>query len=220
LKSGYVYVVLGLGERLIGPVQPGRVESAAVIDHNAPLPELPLERFLHRYRSEKRRARLRPLYEAMLDEAGRLAQPTTMQAEFAAPALPELAPWFQRDTVAAVLAICTAGPRLEAGINELLAQEEPHLALILDEICLQLVSGLARAIHASVRRGAVARGLRVGPPYRPGLGRWPLAAQQVIFSRLPAAEIGVTLDEYMLMRPVKSTSLIIPLRAAAGGTLA
>jgi hypothetical protein len=188
-----------------------------VIDHNAPLPELRLERFLHRYRSAKRRERMRPLYEAMLEEAGRLAQPATLQAEFAAAAVPELAPWFQRDTVAAVLAICTAGPLLEQSITELLAEDEPHLALILDEICLQLVSGMARDIHAGVRRAAVVRGLRVGPPYRPGLGRWPLAAQQVIFSLLPAAEIGVTLDEYLLMRPVKSTSLIIPLRAAAEG---
>jgi hypothetical protein len=188
-----------------------------VIDHKTPLPDLPLERFLHRYRSAKRRERMRPLYEAMLDEAGRLAQPATVQEEFSVAALPELAPWFQRDTVGAVLAICTAGPLLEEGIHDLLAQDEPHLALILDEICLQLVSGLARAIHAGVRREAVARGLQVGPPYRPGLGRWPLAAQQVIFSRLPAAEIGVTLDEYMLMRPVKSTSLIIPLRGRAAG---
>ncbi|MDT8305309.1 MAG: hypothetical protein RRC07_05185 [Anaerolineae bacterium] len=183
-----------------------------MIDHNAPLPEVPIERFLHRYRSAKRRERLRPLYELMLEEARHLAQPATVQAEFAAETLVELASWFQEDTVAAVLAVCTIGSLAELEIVELFAQEEPHLGMILDEVCLQLVSGMARAIHAGVRQAALARGLRVGPPYRPGLGRWPMEAQRAIFDRLPAEEIRVTLSEELIMRPLKSTSLIIPLR--------
>jgi hypothetical protein len=187
-----------------------------VIEHNAPLPLLPLERFLHRYRSSRRRERLRPLYETMLVEATRLAQPATVQDEFPVAALSELAPWFQPRTVAAVLAICTMGAPVEQTIADLFAEDEPQLAMILDEICLQLVSAMARAMHAGVRQAALARGLQVGPPYRPGIGRWPLAAQQAIFDRLPAREIGMSLDGYLYMRPLKSTSLIIPLRAPAG----
>ena len=190
-----------------------RVEDASVINLHAPLPDVPVERFLYRYRSDKRRARLRPLYELMLEEARRLAQPASVQDEFAADSLAALAPSFQERTTAAVLAVCTIGPRFEAAILDLFAQDEPHLGMILDEICLQLVSGMARAIHAGVRQMALARGLQVGPPYRPGLGRWPMDAQRIIFDRLPAEEIGVTLDDYLVMHPLKSTSLIIPLRA-------
>jgi hypothetical protein len=192
-----------------------RVEYAAVINLSASLPDVPVERFLYRYRSEKRRARLRPLYELMLEEARRLAQPASVQGEFAAESLAELAPSFQAGTTAVVLAVCTIGSGFEGAIADLFAQDEPHLGMILDEICLQLVSGMARAIHAGVRQTAVARGLQVGPPYRPGLGRWPMDAQRVIFDRLPAEAIGVTLDDYMVMHPLKSTSLIIPLRRAA-----
>lgn len=186
-----------------------------MIDGNAPLPDVSIERLLHRYRAVERRERLRPLYELMLEEAQRLAQPATVQAEFAADTLVELAPSFQPGTQAAVLAVCTIGHRVEEGIADLFEQNEPHLGMILDEICLQLVSGMARALHAGVRASARARGLRVGPPYRPGLGRWAMEAQRAIFSRLPAGEIGVMLSEELIMRPLKSTSLIIPLRTSA-----
>lgn len=197
-----------------------RVEYAAVIDLHAPLPEIPIARFLHRYRSAKRRERLRPLYELMMEEARRLAEPATVQAEFAAESLVELAPSFQEGTRGAVLAVCTIGSRLEQEIVELFAQDEPHLGMILDEICLQLVSGMARALHAGVRQSALTRGLQVGPPYRPGLGRWPMEAQRAIFNRLPAEAIGVTLDNYLMMHPLKSTSLIIPLRRLANAASA
>ncbi len=73
---------------------------------------------------------------------------------------------------------------------------------------------MARTLHRKVRREAERRGLKAGPAYRPGIGRWPLDTQRVLFALLPAARIEVSLDEHLLMRPVKTISVIIPLRPA------
>lgn len=187
----------------------GHEQAMAEIQHH-PIPRLSVEPFLARYKNERRRRNIAPLYEAMLAEVKHLASPTTVHGEYPLDEVSELGAWFLPGSVAVVFGICTVGQKLERRIKELF-QDEPHEAVVLDEIGVEIVRGLARDLRAIVKGRAAARGLKAGPGYRPGIGRWPLEAQRVLFARLPAGEIGVELNENLIMTPTRSISLIIPL---------
>lgn len=178
--------------------------------NEAPLPRLPLESLLRRYKEPRKRQRWEPFYRTLLAEAEKLSVPAALYDEFSLAKVPELLPWLPAQTSGVVLAVCTLGPQIEAYLKELVNTDMVS-AVILDEIILAMVTALTRQIHASLRNEVQLRGLKAGAAYRPGVGRWPLETQRTIFARLPAHKIGVTLDEYLWMTPSKSTSLIIPL---------
>jgi hypothetical protein len=46
-------------------------------------------------------------------------------------------------------------------------------------------------------------------PFSPGEPDWPLEGQRELFDLVPAEEIGVTLADTFLMRPLKSLSLVV-----------
>lgn len=174
-------------------------------------PDFELGRLLRKYRTEERRQRIAPLYERMLSEAESLAEVAAVYEEFPRD---ELGPTFAEPlpdrTAAVVLCVCTLGQKLDKHLAELFWHDAAG-ATVLDEICLVMISSVAREIRESLKEGAQRRGLKVGPPYRPGLGRWPLEAQRTIFEKLPAHQIGVEMSDHLLMTPLKTTSLIIPL---------
>lgn len=176
------------------------------------LPRLSTEQFVERYGSGPRREWAEVVYQAMLQEAERLSHPGSLYAEYSLEEVQALVPWLPQGSLAVVLGLCTLGFEVEKRIRELF-EDEAASAVVLDEICLALVSAMARQIHHTVRRRAEDDGLHAGPPFRPGLGRWPLEAQHTLFARLPAQEIGVSLDDNLVMKPAKTTSLIIPLLA-------
>lgn len=174
------------------------------------MPQLSLESLLKRYGNGRRRERMAPIYQAMLAEAERLSAPAAIYDEFSLAELSELSEWMPPDTISVVLALCTLGPALETRQHQL-SHNDLALAVVLDEIALAYVTALTRQIHGSIRSQMQTRALKAGPAYRPGLGRWPLEAQNTVFAHLPAAMIGVTLNDRLLMTPIKSTSLIIPI---------
>ena len=176
----------------------------------ASLPRLPVESLLRRYKVEKRRKKWEPFYQTLLAEADRLCTPAYIYDVFSVAELPELVKWLPKDTTAVALALCTLGDQIEVRIREVM-QHDLVSAVILDEIALALITAFTRQIHASIGDQARANGLKAGPAYRPGVGRWPLETQKTVFARLPAMKIGVTLNEQLWMTPAKSTSLIIPL---------
>lgn len=176
----------------------------------APLPRLSLDSLLKRYKAPKKRQRWEPFYRTLLAEAERLAKPAALYDEFSLADVPELSPWLPAGTKAVVLAVCTLGPPVETYLKELV-NSDMLSAVILDEVILALVTALTRQIHTSLRSEIQPRGLKAGAAYRPGVGRWPLATQRIVFAHLPAHRIGVTLDQHLWMTPAKSTSLIIPL---------
>lgn len=176
------------------------------------LPRLSTEQFVERYGSGPRREWAAAVYQAMLQEAERLSRPGSLYAEYSLEEVQALVPWLPQGSLAVVLGLCTLGFEVEKRIRELFEDEAPS-AVVLDEICLALVGAMARQIHRTVRRRAEEGGLHAGPPYRPGLGHWPLEAQRTLFARLPAQEIGVSLSANLVMKPAKTTSLIIPLLA-------
>ena len=107
----------------------------------------------------------------------------------------------------------TLGAELDEQI-EALSAEDVAAGAVVTEVSLAWIVDIAKQVREKAADGIGERPLKIGPGYRPGVGRWPLMeAQDVLFDKLDTAAIGVSLDEYKLMRPNKSTSLIIPLRS-------
>ncbi len=158
------------------------------------------------------------LYQEMLPEAERLATPLAIRAEFQLADVAELIRWLPEHASSVELALCTLGPAIESREKDLFP-DEPHKAAVLDEISTALITALARKVHTAIKEQARLRGLKAGPPFRPGLGRWPLETQRVLFACLPAEKIGVVLDQHLMMRPIKSTSLVVPILNRTPGPL-
>lgn len=153
---------------------------------------------------------MRPSYQAMLTEVEQIAVPKAIHDEFSLDELPDLAALFPVETISVVLAVCTLGMALDERGREL-AETDMMLAAVFEEITLAAMVSLTRVIHGQIRAEMQVRDLKAGPAYRPGIGRWPLTAQQTIFSLLPAHHIQVSLNDVSVMTPKMSTSLIIPI---------
>jgi hypothetical protein len=148
----------------------------------------------------------------MLTEVAQLAAPQAIYDEFSLNELPGLAALFPPEASSVVLAVCTLGIAVDERSREL-GEADIMLAAIFEEITLAAMLSLTRAVHSQIRDEMQARGLKAGPAYRPGIGRWPLTAQESIFTHLPAQRIQVSLNEVAVMTPKMSTSLIIPILA-------
>ncbi len=107
------------------------------------------------------------------------------------------------------LAICTIGRLLEERSSQLFAQGDAATALILDTVGSAAVGSVARQVDALICRQSQARGMNAGPRFEPGSTGWDIRDQRVLFSLLPAQEIGVNLNEYFLMIPRKSVSFMM-----------
>ena len=153
---------------------------------------------------------MEPIYRAVLSETVCISEPVALYDEFQREELPDLFRWLSLETTSVVLALCTLGHCLQPHIDNI-SQNDMVSAAVFDEISLSCITAIARQIHSSIRLEAQKVGLKAGPAYRPGLGRWPLETQHIIFARLPAYIIAVTLNEQLVMTPRQSTSLIIPI---------
>ena len=146
----------------------------------------------------------------MLTEVAQLAAPKSIYDEFSLDELPDLAALFPLEATSVVLAVCTLGMALDERGCELM-EADMMLAAVFEEITLAAMVALTRAVHSQIRAEMQARSLKAGPAYRPGIGRWPLTAQQTIFRLLPTQRIHVSLNDVAVMTPKMSTSLIIPI---------
>lgn len=108
-------------------------------------------------------------------------------------------------------ALCTVGDRMEGELRALTSQGKMVEALILDALGSAAVSELAEAVACEIGRWAGEREYGASRAFEPGAGatRWPLGSQRLVFRRLPAQEIGVTLTEDLLMKPRKSLSFVM-----------
>jgi hypothetical protein len=144
----------------------------------------------------------------MLTEVNQLSVPQAIHNEFSLEELPDLATLFTDETNSSVLSVCTLGMALHERSCEL-AETDMMLAAVLEEITLAAMVSLTRVVHGQIRAEMQERGLKAGPAYRPGIGRWPLTAQKTIFALLPAHRIQVSLNDVAVMTPKMSTILII-----------
>lgn len=179
------------------------------------IPPVSLEKFEKRYKSPRRRKKMMPLYERMLEEVSAVAEPQGLYERFHFDDLPELHEFAADRTSGFVLGIVTLGESADQKEAEV-AADDIVSASIMEEIALAMIVGLANDLRSRIK-GLVTEEdepLKVGPAYRPGIGRWPIELQALMFEKLPGAEIGVSLSDVMVMTPGWSTSLIIPLLAA------
>jgi len=107
------------------------------------------------------------------------------------------------------VALCTIGIELERKVSELFALGEYPAALMLDSVGSAAVESLVDHVNYHICHRARKTGMIVGPRLSPGYGKWGLQDQKVLFSLLPAENIGVRLNEQCMMIPRKSVSFCV-----------
>lgn len=109
-----------------------------------------------------------------------------------------------------LIALQTIGPRLEAESARLFDVGETLEGMVMDGCGTVALDEALELLRGMVVKQVTARGLQTGYNLCPGGHQIPLEAQRVLFNLLDAGGIGVTLGDTMLMTPIKSHTLIIP----------
>jgi len=105
------------------------------------------------------------------------------------------------------IAVCTVGPRVIRRIAEI-KERDPVQGLLLDQLATLAVGQLSQRFYEWLIADTQARSLHVSTHLSPGESEWSIRDQAVIFDLVDAAQIGVSLTETMLMKPIKSVSLM------------
>jgi len=109
------------------------------------------------------------------------------------------------------LAVCSIGPALEERMTGLFAEGDAVRALALEGAGIAAVRQVANTVGVRICDAATARGLNVGMRASPGQEGWAIQQQRVLFSLIPAEQIGVRLTSSCLMLPRKSVSFVMGL---------
>ncbi|AFQ45875.1 vitamin B12 dependent methionine synthase [Desulfosporosinus meridiei] len=109
-----------------------------------------------------------------------------------------------------LLAIQTIGPRLEEESARLFEQGEMLEGMVLDGCGTVALDEALELLRGMVVKEVTDRGLQTGHNLCPGGYQIPLEAQKVLFTLLDGGELGISLSETLLMSPVKSHTLVIP----------
>jgi hypothetical protein len=105
--------------------------------------------------------------------------------------------------------VCTIGGMLEEIVSDLLPEDIPF-GLAMDGVGTAAVEALLESACAFFGEEAARRGWQSTIPFSPGMQDWPAGpAQKQVFSLVDADEIGVTLTQSIVMRPLKSLSALI-----------
>jgi hypothetical protein len=108
-----------------------------------------------------------------------------------------------------VVAVCTAGGEIDARVAAWQGRGEMFRAMLLDELGSWAVDVARQELCLWLDDAFAAQGWRTSTPLSPGESEWSVADQAVIFDLLDAGQIGVTLNEGLVMVPTKSLSLIM-----------
>ena len=109
-----------------------------------------------------------------------------------------------------LIAIQSIGFRLEAEGIRLFEQGEMLEGMVLDGCGTVALDEALELLRGMVVKQVTERGLQTGYNLCPGGFQIPLEAQKILFTLLDGAEIGVTLGDALLMSPIKSHTLVIP----------
>lgn len=112
------------------------------------------------------------------------------------------------------LFIATIGSGIERLSRRWLRAGNVVRGLTADAIASELAESVAFLAQQEVRDWARKRGMDITPRYSPGYCGMSVRQQNVLFSRLPATDVGVHLSPSCLMTPVKSVSGIIGIAPA------
>ncbi len=116
-----------------------------------------------------------------------------------------------------VVGVCTIGNAISRRISEQLNGDRRLRAMFLDDLGSWAVDQVRQQLCRQIESEAVARAWHASASLSPGESEWSVDEQAVIFSILEAGAIGVTLNESMVMSPVKSLSLIVGIGPRALG---
>ena len=109
----------------------------------------------------------------------------------------------------AIIVLCTVGEALERRAAEV-SKEDAVYGLSLDGVGSAGVEALANAACALFEEEATKENCQVTIPLSPGMVGWPVEhGQPQIFDLLDAGEIGVQLNESMMMLPRKSLTFVL-----------
>ncbi len=108
-----------------------------------------------------------------------------------------------------VIGVCTVGPEISRRASELQRQGHRLRAMFLDDLGSWAVDQVRQQLCRTIEAEAAAQGWRASASLSPGESEWSVADQAAIFSLLDTQPIGVSLTESLVMRPIKSLSLII-----------
>ena len=111
-----------------------------------------------------------------------------------------------------LVVVYTIGPALEARVGELYGEGEPLLSYMLDCAGVMALGMVGERLRRLAEEEAAERGWGVGPSLSPGgLVGWPVQGQRELCALLPLADIGVKLNQYCVLEPHKSVSMVIGL---------
>jgi hypothetical protein len=111
-----------------------------------------------------------------------------------------------------LVTVYTIGPALEARVSELYRAGEPLLSYMLDCVGVMAMGMVGERLRCLAEERAAERGWGVSPSLSPGgLVGWPVQGQRELCALLPLADVGVRLNEYCVLEPHKSVSMVIGL---------
>lgn len=108
-----------------------------------------------------------------------------------------------------VLAVCTVGQPISDRIDAYQQDKDLLHGVLLDSVASWAVDLLRQQLCQWLDDEAAREGLRTSAPLSPGESAWRVEDQAVIFSLMDASVIGVSLTPSMVMRPLKSLSLLV-----------
>ncbi len=111
-----------------------------------------------------------------------------------------------------LVSVGTIGPQLEAQVTRLHANGEALKSFLLDCAGVLALGAVNAALRCLVEETAVQEGWGVSEALSPGsLVGWSLRGQRELCSLLPLETIGVTLNDFYVLEPEKSFSVLIGL---------
>jgi hypothetical protein len=111
-----------------------------------------------------------------------------------------------------LVTVYTIGPALETRVSELYKAGEPLLSYMLDCVGVMALGMVGERVRRLAEERAAGRGWGVSPALSPGgLVGWPVQGQRELCALLPLADIGVRLNQYCVLEPHKSVSMVIGL---------
>ncbi|MBK6631414.1 MAG: hypothetical protein IPG33_10410 [Betaproteobacteria bacterium] len=106
-------------------------------------------------------------------------------------------------------AVCTLGPALETRISSLFTERHASLAMALDSLGNELLMAVSRRAQDRMLADARRRGLTMAGELRAGDPGLALDTQAAVLRLAQSELIGVRLTGGLLMRPLKSVSMVL-----------
>jgi hypothetical protein len=117
-----------------------------------------------------------------------------------------------------VVGVCTVGAAISERADAYSREKDMFRGMVLSDLASYAVDLVRQELCELVEAEAGSKGLHVSTPLSPGESEWSVREQATLFSLVDAGKIGVTLSSSMVMRPLKSLSLIIGVGAQPMGS--